>query len=74
MTNYCGGLLYSAVLKGLEADRAIALSHLSVYYNSPSGIGEHSDLHAEFRKWMLALDQAESAIETAKKWIASVTH
>ena len=56
--------LYTATIDHYQAKRSEALAILDIYFNNAVGIGEHSDLLEEIRKWTEVLDGAESVIET----------
>jgi len=60
-------LLFEATLKHYEAKEAEAKAVLSIYFTSSVGIGEHSDLLEEIKKYTQLLDQAQSAIKTLKE-------
>ena len=40
------------------------MATLELYFNNSVGIGEHSDLLEEMRKWTEVLDNANSVLET----------
>lgn len=60
-------LLFEATLKHYEAQEAEAKAILSVYFTSPVGIGEHSDLITEIKKYVSLLESSQGAIETLKR-------
>jgi len=55
---------FKATVDHYEAKRSEALAILDVYFNHSVGIGEHSDLMDEIRKWTETLDQADSVLDT----------
>ena len=55
---------YSATVEHYKAKRSEALATLELYFNNSVGIGEHSDLLEEMRKWTEVLDNANSVLET----------
>ncbi len=60
-------LLFEATLRHYEAKEAEAKAILTVYFTSAVGIGEHSDLLTEIKKYVQMLGEAQSAIVTLKK-------
>ena len=56
--------LLSATSKHYEARRDEAIANLDVYFNKPVGIGEHSDLQEEIRKWTEVLANATDCLES----------
>ena len=55
---------YNAAVDHYKAKRSEALATLELYFNNSVGIGEHSDLLSEIRKWTDILDNANSSLET----------
>jgi hypothetical protein len=55
---------FKATVDHYEAKRSEALAILDVYFNHSVGIGEHSDLMEEIRKWTETLDEADSVLDT----------
>ena len=55
---------YSATIDHYKAKWSEALATLELYFNNSVGIGEHSDLLEEVRKWTEVLDNANSVLET----------
>ena len=55
---------YNAAIDHYKAKRSEALATLELYFNNSVGIGEHSDLLLEIRKWTEILDNANSSLET----------
>ena len=58
---------YKATVDHYEAKRSEALAILDLYFNHSVGIGEHSDLLEEVRKWTEALSEADSVLETINR-------
>tara|TARA_Y100000034_G_C6864433_1_gene393797 strand:+ start:717 stop:944 length:228 start_codon:yes stop_codon:yes gene_type:complete len=56
-------LLYKALISTYKAQRDEARAILEVYFNNAAGIGEHSELVGEMKKWALKLSEAEEIIE-----------
>ena len=52
--------LLSAAKKHYESKRDESIANLDVYFNKAVGIGEHSDLQEEIRKWT---DELANAID-----------
>jgi hypothetical protein len=48
-----------------------AVATLNLYLNNSVGIGEHSDLLAEVKKYVEILDSADSKLNTINKYINS---
>lgn len=48
-----------------------AIATLNIYLNSSVGIGEHSDILAELKKYVEILDDADSKLATLNKYISS---
>jgi putative heme iron utilization protein len=47
-----------------EAQRAEALAVLEIYFNKSVGIGEHSNLLDEVKRWTSVLTEAEDNLDT----------
>jgi len=60
-------LLYKALLSHYKAQKDEARAILEVYFNSSVGIGEHSNLLDELKKWTSKLTEAEEALDSLKK-------
>lgn len=58
--------LLNAAVAHYEAQRAEALAVLDVYFNNPVGIGEHSNLLDEVKKWVDVLSEAEDNLKTLR--------
>jgi hypothetical protein len=48
-----------------------AVATLNLYLNNSVGIGEHSDILAELKKYMDILDDADGKLNTLNKYITS---
>ena len=60
--------LLSAAKSHYEARRDEAVANLEVYFTKPVGIGEHSDLQEEIRKWTEVLANAEDCLEALNNY------
>ena len=54
--------LLMAAMDSYQAQRTEALAHLDILLNKSVGIGEHTDLLTEIKKWTESLSQAEENI------------
>ncbi len=59
--------LLSAAKKHYEAKRDESIANLEVYFNKSVGIGEHSDLQEEIRKWTDELANATDGLEALEE-------
>jgi hypothetical protein len=59
--------LIMAAIDSYQAQRTEALAHLDILFNDSVGIGEHTDLLTEVKKWTESLSQAEENLETLKR-------
>ena len=59
--------LIQAAIDSYQAQRTEALAHLDILFNDSVGIGEHTDLLSEVKKWTESLSQAEENLETLNK-------
>ena len=59
--------LIQAATDSYQAKRTEALAHLDILFNDSVGIGEHSDLLTEVKKWTESLSQAEENLETLNR-------
>ena len=59
--------LIQAAMDFYQAQRTEALAHLDILFNDAVGIGEHTDLLTEVKKWTESLSQAEENLETLKR-------
>jgi hypothetical protein len=64
MTN----LIYNALLKKAEAEKAEALAVLSTYLKHAVGIGEHPQIIEEADKYLDRLAGAEDKIQTLERF------
>ena len=58
--------LIQAAIDSYQAQRTEALAHLDILFNDSVGIGEHTDLLSEVKKWTESLSQAEECLETLR--------
>ena len=58
--------LIQAAIDSYQAQRTEALAHLDILFNDAVGIGEHTDLLTEVKKWTESLSQAEENLETLR--------
>tara|TARA_R110002020_G_scaffold465740_1_gene687350 strand:- start:43 stop:258 length:216 start_codon:yes stop_codon:yes gene_type:complete len=56
--------LLMAAIDSYQAQKTEALAHLDILFNDAVGIGEHTDLLAEVKKWSESLSQAEENLKT----------
>ena len=56
--------LLMAAIDAYQAQKTEALAHLDILFNDAVGIGEHTDLLAEVKKWSESLSQAEENLKT----------
>ena len=59
--------LLMAAIDAYQAQKTEAIAHLDILFNDSVGIGEHTDLSAEVRKWTDSLSQAEENLETLRR-------
>tara|TARA_Y100000310_G_scaffold202388_1_gene202538 strand:+ start:1262 stop:1486 length:225 start_codon:yes stop_codon:yes gene_type:complete len=59
--------LYGALMAHYESQRIEAKAILEVYFNNPVGIGEHSNILEEMKKWTVKLAEAEEAAATLER-------
>ena len=55
--------LLMAAIDSYQAQKTEALAHLDILFNDAVGIGEHTDLTAEIKKWTLSLAEAEDCLK-----------
>ena len=60
--------LLSAAKSHYEARRDESIANLEIYFTKAVGIGEHSDLQAEVRKWTDELARALDGLEALQKY------
>ena len=58
--------LLMAAIDSYQAQKTEALAHLDILFNDSVGIGEHTDLLSEVKKWTESLSQAEENITSLK--------
>ena len=56
--------LLIAAIDSYQAQRTEAIAHLDILFNDAVGIGEHTDLLTEVKKWTDSLSQAEENLKT----------
>ena len=59
--------LLKAAIKHYESQKSEAEAILDIYFNNSVGIGEHSNLLEEVKKWTSKLSEAEENLRTLKK-------
>jgi hypothetical protein len=60
--------MYKALKSHYESQIDEAVATLDLYFNRSVGIGEHSDLLLELKKYTELLDAADSKLQTLKKY------
>jgi hypothetical protein len=60
--------LLAAAKAHYAAKRDESIANLDVYFNKAVGIGEHSDLQEEIRKWTDTLAAAVDSLETLERF------
>ena len=60
-------LLYKALISHYKAQKDEARAVLEVYFNNSVGIGEHSAILEEMKKWASQLSEAEEVITSLEK-------
>ena len=58
--------LLMAAIDNYQAQKTEALAHLDILFNDSVGIGEHTDLLSEVKKWTDSLSQAEENLDTLR--------
>ena len=56
--------LLMAAIDAYQAQKTEALAHLDILFNDAVGIGEHTDILTEVKKWSESLSQAEENLKT----------
>ena len=56
--------LLKATIDSYKAQKSEAQAHLDILFNKSVGIGEHTDLLVEIKKWTESLSQAEENIQS----------
>mgnify|MGYP004001064693 CR=1 FL=1 len=64
-------LLLRAAVSHYEAQRDEAIATLNVYFDNPVGIGEHSNILCEIKKWTTQLAGAEENLAVLKTHFTS---
>ena len=59
--------LINAAIDSYQAQRTEALAHLDILFNDSVGIGEHTDLLTEVKKWTESLSQADENLRTLRE-------
>ena len=59
--------LIQAAIDSYQAQRTEALAHLDILFNDAVGIGEHTDLLTEVKKWTDSLSQAEDNLNVLRE-------
>ena len=59
--------LLMAAIDSYQAQKTEALAHLDILFNDAVGIGEHTDLLAEVKKWTESLANAEDCLSTLQR-------
>ena len=59
--------LLKAAIKYYESQKSEAEATLDIYFNNSVGIGEHSNLLEEVKKWTSKLSEADENLRTLKK-------
>ena len=59
--------LLMAAIDSYQAQKTEAMAHLDILFNDSVGIGEHTDLLTEVKKWTSSLAEAEDCLATLKK-------
>ncbi|MFM7138179.1 MAG: hypothetical protein ACKO1M_14095 [Planctomycetota bacterium] len=60
--------LLSAARAHYAAKRDESIANLEIYFTKAVGIGEHSDLQEEIRKWTDTLASAVDSLETLERF------
>ena len=58
--------LIMAAIDSYQAQKTEALAHLDILFNDSVGIGEHTDLLSEVKKWTESLSQAEENLQVLR--------
>lgn len=62
-------LFLKALVEHYNSKISEALATLNIYLNNSVGIGEHSDILEEIKKYVDILDDADSKLTTLQKYI-----
>ena len=60
-------VLYKALVSHYRAQRDEAVATLEVYFSNSIGIGEHSNILDELKKWVTKLSEAREALDVLEK-------
>ncbi len=60
-------ILYKALMSHYKAQRDEAIATLEVYFNNSIGIGEHSNILDELKKWTIKLSEAQEAVDALER-------
>jgi len=61
-------LLHNAVTSHYEAQRDEAIAILQLYFEDSVGIGDHSNILDEIKKWAAKLAEAEEILQVMDKY------
>jgi len=61
-------LLYKALISHYNAQKDEAIAIIETYLTKSVGIGEHSNLLDEFKKWTALLAEADEALFVLEKY------
>ena len=56
--------LLKASIDNYKAQKSEAIAHLEILFKNSVGIGEHTDILVEVKKWTESLSQAEENIQS----------
>tara|TARA_Y100000361_G_C10913286_1_gene215080 strand:- start:150 stop:395 length:246 start_codon:yes stop_codon:yes gene_type:complete len=56
--------LLKATIDSYKAQKSEAIAHLEILFKNSVGIGEHTDILVEVKKWTESLSQAEENIKS----------
>ena len=56
--------LLKATIDSYQAQKSEAIAHLEILFKNSVGIGEHTDILVEVKKWTESLSQAEENIQS----------
>tara|TARA_B100000424_G_scaffold152456_1_gene116401 strand:+ start:181 stop:426 length:246 start_codon:yes stop_codon:yes gene_type:complete len=56
--------LLKATIDSYKAQKSEAIAHLEILFKNSVGIGEHTDILVEVKKWTESLSQAEENIQS----------
>lgn len=61
----------SGILSQYVGKRDELIADLSVYLDSPVGVGEHGDIGSVIREKLIEIDKTDSIIDTINKYFSS---